>query len=226
MLAGTRQRRRGPSSSVLKHSTAGDHISNIFSLIVRYFVAFPPFQPPLCGSAQLSHCWNLPSARHNSLLGSASPPPWPALPQPHPPAGHPHGDPSSTQTQQHPLHILPLSITACTGHLEAPASASSSDPQSSQTRDTFLSPRVFHNLSENTSELQVLCSQGAPLPLLPGPEEGLRPHRDGRCGRLKQYKAVHRTSLPPPQPAPTIPTALSSRVTAAQTMKHSWPSCC
>lgn len=62
MLAGSRQRRRGPSSSVLKHSTAGDHISNIFSLIVSYFVAFPPFQPPLCGSAQLSHCWNLPNA--------------------------------------------------------------------------------------------------------------------------------------------------------------------
>lgn len=102
MLAGTTQR-RGPSSSVLKHSTAGDHISNIFSLIVSYFVAFPPFQPPLCGSAQLSHCWNLPkawvpAAQQLSLAVPALPMSShsPALPQPHGPAGHPDGDPSPT----------------------------------------------------------------------------------------------------------------------------------
>lgn len=165
MLAGTTQR-RGPSSSVLKHSTAGDHISNIFSLIVSYFVAFPPFQPPLCGSAQLSHCWNLPkawvpAAQQLSLAVPALPMSShsPALPQPHRPAGHPDGDPSptgwascsllglsSTQTQQHPLHILPPSITAWTGHLEAAASASSLDPHSFQTQDTSLPPRVSHNL--------------------------------------------------------------------------------
>lgn len=68
-LAGTMQTgEEVPAHQYLSTGTAGDHISNIFSLIVRvqlvvcFFFAFPPFQPPPCGSMQLSHCWNLPNA--------------------------------------------------------------------------------------------------------------------------------------------------------------------
>lgn len=195
--------------------------------MLAFFVAFPPFQPPPRGSAQLSHCWNLPNAwvpaaQQLCLAVPAFPraQPQPSAAAASPARRTPQRDPSpagwascsllglsSTQTQQHPLHSLPLSITAQTGHLEGPASASSSDPHSFQTQDNSLPPRVFHNLSEDAPEQQALCSQGAPLPLQ-GSEEGLRHHRDGKCGWLKQHKAVHRISLSPPQPAHTILTAL------------------
>lgn len=62
-----------PARQCSSTGTAGDHISSIFSLTVTcvfFFLllfALPPFQPPPHGSAQLSHCWNLPKA-----LGASS----------------------------------------------------------------------------------------------------------------------------------------------------------
>lgn len=85
MLAGTMQRRGGPSSSVLKHNTAGDHISNIFSLIVSFFccISTLPATSPWVRTAEslLEPSKRLGASGTTALLGSASLPPCPATAQ-------------------------------------------------------------------------------------------------------------------------------------------------
>lgn len=161
----------------------------------------------------------MPASGTAALRGSASPPPCPATAQPccsltclqdTPGPSQPYelGQLQPPRPQQHPDTATSSPYHPSFHHSTDRPSGITSICQllrPTQLSDTghFSVTRVFCNLSENMPKLQALCSQGAPLPLLRGPEEGPRPHRDGRCGWLKQCRAVHRISLPSPQPAHT-----------------------
>lgn len=167
-----------PAHQYSSSGTAGDHISSIFSLIVRWFFFCISTLPTLwvcAAESLLEPSKHLGASGITALLGSTVPRDIPALLQPHLPSGHsggpsPRGQAScslpglSTGHQEY-LDTAASSLHPSLHHSTGRPPGSISICQllrSVQLSNTGTLPcHPERSTSEDAPELQDLCSQGA-----------------------------------------------------------------